>query len=328
MRAALRKTVNATPVLRGLVDGSRAFLRAFEKPQVAGGNDRVENANVSVEIGLFTIEIPSTSPLGRHYKEHPFTQRFLIHLIKSVHKQFPDLIAVDAGANVGDTLALIKTAADIPVICVEGDPVCAATLERNARQFTNTTIVKQYLNENDGTASMVIDKVDWNSTLVFDETGGGKAVTFTTLDSLLVSHPNSHNIHVIKVDCEGFDFRVLRGARSFMARQKPVLQFELNYFNLSVLKEDGKTFLHWLVSLGYKRFFVFESLGDFLFECPATCLDPLDGIIDYVRTADNRLAYLDIVAFCDGMEFAVESFREMVNKDVRDRPIAGIDRKL
>ena len=279
--------------------------------------------NADVEVGAFRIEIPSNNPLRKHYEIYPLIQKFLASLVKVLHDRFPRMVAVDIGANVGDTLALIKTGADVPVICIEGDAACAAVLERNSRQFNNTTIIRHYLSENIETASVTVEKAKWNSTLVPTGAATGKSITFATLDSILLSHQAQNEIKLIKVDCEGFDFRILRGGRMFISKQKPALVFELNYFNLLALKEDGKVFLRWLAELGYSRFFVFEPLGGFLFECPASCWTPLDDILDYIRLSGNRLEYVDIVAFADWMGPSAESFRELVKLDAARMPLVG-----
>ena len=281
-----------------------------------------------IKVGAFFIEIPVSNPLNSHYQRHPMTQQCLVNMVKSVHQLHPNLVVVDVGANVGDTLSLIKTAADIPVICVEGDDLCVSILCRNVKRFKDATVVKNYLNEQVETAKLVIAKETWNSTLIPSALGEAKTLIFTTLDQILLPHPLSEQIRAIKVDCEGFDLRILRGGTVFLKRQKPALLFELNYYNLAILKEDGKGFLRWLASIGYSHFFIFESHGAFLFEWSPQYWRMLDDIDDYIRNGGNRLDYLDIVAFPDGLESSASAFRSLTKSESALLPKAGVDRQL
>jgi hypothetical protein len=113
-----------------------------------------------------------------------------------------------------------------------------------------------------------------------------------------------------------------------LGRHKPALLFELNYYNLAVLKEDGKSFLRWLASIGYSRFFVFEGLGGFLFEGSPQYWRSLDDMDDYMRIEGNRLDYLDIVAFPDELESAASAFKDLTKAESAQLPKAGIDRQL
>ena len=88
----------------------------------------------NVILGGRAIKIHSGNPLCFEYKNHPQHNAHIGSVAALVQRQFPGAWAVDVGANVGDTLAIIKGQASIPVICVEGDPICYELLEENARQ--------------------------------------------------------------------------------------------------------------------------------------------------------------------------------------------------
>lgn len=78
-----------------------------------------------------------------------------------------------------------------------------------------------------------------------------KAVKITTLDSF-----NLGNISFIKIDVEGYEYKVLLGAQHLLAREKPVLLIECE-------ERHGKGSLNkvnsLLVGLGYKGFFLLQD---------------------------------------------------------------------
>jgi hypothetical protein len=50
-------------------------------------------------------------------------------------KKFSFLAVVDVGANVGDTACIIKTAEEVPILCIEGDEYIFDFLQKNIAQF-------------------------------------------------------------------------------------------------------------------------------------------------------------------------------------------------
>ena len=75
-----------------------------------------------VLVGGRKIKIHKKNPLYEAYQKNPELNSLIGIGARMVKERFPDSWAVDVGANIGDTLALIKAKADMPVICIEGDP--------------------------------------------------------------------------------------------------------------------------------------------------------------------------------------------------------------
>lgn len=80
-------------------------------------------------------------------------------------------------------------------------------------------------------------------------------VEMTTLDSM-----NLENVTGIKVDAEGAEYQILRGARTLLAEQSPVLSVELEERHARGCTYAVPAFLD---ALGYDCFF---QLGERLFE--------------------------------------------------------------
>lgn len=78
---------------------------------------------------------------------------------------------IDVGANVGDTIAVVKTEVDVPVIGVEGDEVTFSYLEKNSKQFNNNTnVVKTFLGEKSEELNILLKK--WLGVPSFQMTKG------------------------------------------------------------------------------------------------------------------------------------------------------------
>ena len=109
-----------------------------------------------------------------------------------------------------------------------------------------------------------------------------QAVRMTTLDEMYRQRPR---VDFIKVDTDGFDLEVLRGAEETLKRDAPVVYFEL--FPALVSASAPEADLSWLQSIGYARFVCFSPPGKLL------------GVTDQVEQAiswANMDDYCDILA--------------------------------
>jgi FkbM family methyltransferase len=98
-----------------------------------------------------------------------------------------------------------------------------------------------WLHNNATSASVVCTNYDGH------QPRGAQLVDMTTLDETL---RDQRRVDFIKIDTDGYDFEVLRGATATLRRDRPVLYFELAPYLLSSPISD----LRWLQSLGYRTF--------------------------------------------------------------------------
>lgn len=218
-----------------------------------------------VLVGGRPIKIHIGNPLYDAYQKNPQLNCLIGIGAEMVKERFPDSWAVDVGANVGDTLAIIKGKAAMPVICVEGDPVCCELLEENSRQFEEVFLVKTFLADTPGEANVELQKTGWNTTLTKAKTDGlGQRLQFQTLDQVVQGLNRQVRVKLLKVDTEGYDLRILRGAAGILERDQPVITFELNRENVEPLGDSVGDFFDYLVKLGYHHFILNDSGGGFI----------------------------------------------------------------
>lgn len=82
-------------------------------------------------------------------------------------------------------------------------------------------------------------------------------IPMNTLDSFMLP-----NVDLVKIDCEGFELFVLRGAEELLARQKPVVIVEQKPGHAQKYGLGEKDAVPYLISLGYVM--VKEMAGDFI----------------------------------------------------------------
>jgi FkbM family methyltransferase len=157
-------------------------------------------------------------------------ERPLIEFLK--RRETAGWSSIDAGANVGAvTLALAKfSGAAGRVIAFEPGPPnvkrLRANLELNPELRARVQVVAQGLSDKAGMLYWEEESGNpGNALLRASESDKTSAVAVTRIDDYLREHP-IEKLDFIKIDVEGMELAVLRGAAETVARYKPIVYFE------------------------------------------------------------------------------------------------------
>lgn len=255
---------------------------------------------VPVQIGNHQILMQENNTLWVRYSRDPEYTGELGRLAKCVFQTYPEGIVIDVGANVGDTAAIVRTAVDVPIVCVEGDPAVFSLLKRNIASMKNVSAHRCFLGEKTETIEATIGKDGWDSTIIPAGEGmvGVESVPLVTLDEFATGLLLRKKCKLLKVDVEGFDLKVLRGATSLLKEDKPVILFEWNHENLEEIGETGLDVFSYLQSLGYQDLLLFDGGGYFMLPGEVSHSQLLQDLYDYARSLSPKaLFYYDICAF-------------------------------
>jgi FkbM family methyltransferase len=257
------------------------------------------NSVVTTQIGRYAIQVPSNNPISSWYLSHPNYSSQLGRLTSLARNKFPNLAVIDIGANVGDTACIIKTAEDVPLLCIEGDDYTFSFLQKNVAQFKNTTAHKMFLGEKTVEITAQLEKSGWNTTIKPAEASSSASrMSITSLDDFILTRPDVDTFKLLKIDTEGFDCSIIRGAKQFIQRVSPVITFEFNRENMDAINEPGIETLFMLADLGYSHIAFHDSHGRFL--C-ATTLNDRGLIHDLYNFADGNpgrsIFYYDLTVF-------------------------------
>ena len=170
---------------------------------------------------------------------------------------------VDVGANYG-TFSLLAAARVRPggrVYAVEPQPRHAALLRRSAARNgagDRVRVFEAACAERAGEATVYVPDQSSGKASVHGAYAGvlahrALAVRAETLDGLLDGHPLPGRV-VVKVDVEGAERAVLRGARGVLGRHRPLLLFELHPRSSEAAGYRPEDLLAQVGALGYDRF--------------------------------------------------------------------------
>jgi FkbM family methyltransferase len=200
--------------------------------------------------------------VSRSFEPNEFT--FLDKVLK------PGMSFVDIGANEGlyTLFAARRVGRRGRVVAIEPSSRERTILDANVarNKLRNVMVVSQALADQAGIAELQIapERNGGHNTLgqfVYEgETAVAREkVVVETLDGLR-TRLKLERVDVVKIDVEGAELKVLRGGRSWLAEQRPILLVEANEPALAHQKTDTRALVDLLVSLGY-QIHVFNEAG-------------------------------------------------------------------
>lgn len=254
-----------------------------------------QNPLIETFIGKFKILVPFSHQLPFILKRSPYYSTNLARIAKYVHEKYPDLKFIDIGANVGDSVALLRTEATFPILCIEGDDYFFSILKINASRFSDIYLSKNYVGESTAIVNAVSIELGGTAHLSSIETVG-ETINIKTISSVLDDNPLFRDAKMLKIDTDGFDNKIMRGSIDFLNIAKPIVFFEYDPFFLSQQNDDGLSIFSTLSSIGYNKALIYDNNGELLLSASLDNHTLLEDITHYY-TGRKGLQYCDICVF-------------------------------
>lgn len=198
--------------------------------------DRMSDAQVRVETlpGGVKVAVPDSLKLLTPYVLHEQEDWFEDEIKFLRRVPLAGGAAIDIGANYG-VYALTLAHLVGPggrVWGFEPEPITAGYLRRSIElnAFAQLTLFEVALSDHAGQAELFVpDNSELSSLHVGGSTGTrAMPIQVRTLDAF--AHEwSGYPIHFVKLDAEGEELRILRGAASFFSDQSPLVMFELKH---------------------------------------------------------------------------------------------------
>lgn len=141
----------------------------------------------------------------------------------------PDSVAVDVGANLGmHTLVLADCVSRGVVFSFEPRRSVYGKLIGNVSEngITNVIVSDKALGDSVGVSLLHVDENDFNIGKARLGERGNQAVEVTTLDDVLKD--SASTVSLVKIDTEGYELQVIRGATRVLAEHRPVVISEFS----------------------------------------------------------------------------------------------------
>lgn len=167
-------------------------------------------------------------------------------------------MAIDVGAHVG-LWSIPLSKAFGSVMAFEPHPDHRACFERNLQGVENVFLYPFAVGDREGRVRLSVETESSGGTHIVAD-GDGPAADLVTIDSMA---PDDAPVDLVKIDCEGFELPVLRGARETLLRCRPVVVVEQKPQHADRYGFEPLAACRFLESLGARL--LGELVGDFYF---------------------------------------------------------------
>ncbi len=264
-------------------------------------------------VGRTKLLLPANHALDRHQAKWKRYDRALGEIARLVWKKYPDSPAIDIGANVGDSAALINTYHDIPTLCIEGGAEFLPFLQENARRIgAHVVIEAAFVGDSESANVYALQSTEAGTAKLVANPQGTADIKVKSLAALLQSAPGFSHPRLLKIDTDGFDFQIIMTSVALLSELKPVLYYEYAPFEQPDGLADGIGSFQALLQAGYRHFIVYDNFGHYLIHlgaANAAQFIDLNGYLCSNRVNGVAVPYFDICAFAPEDQDLFEALR-------------------
>src|SRR5436190_1846240 len=173
---------------------------------------KVRDPVVEYRVGTRTLRLPLSHELPFFRAWHPTYSENLRRLATFVRAEDGSLRMIDVGANVGDSFFLSDPQPDDRFLLVEGDERYFELLRENTAREPNVTRVRQLVSDHTHVASVGVSAAQGTARIV----ECSAEARFVALDDVIDDHPQLGTCNLLKTDVDGYDSKVLAGAKRLL----------------------------------------------------------------------------------------------------------------
>jgi len=167
------------------------------------------------------------------------------------------IVAIDIGANVGDSALQMLAAAPVKILCVEADQVFLDFLHTNVDDIDDVAIEPALLLPYADDVSMA--PVRAGGTTRFEPGQSQSTQPTVTTEELRTRHPDFDQVRLVKSDTDGYDVTLVPAVARTWADTKPVLFFEYTHDLTRLAGFDPLLVWSDLADLGYRHVRVWDN---------------------------------------------------------------------
>ena len=269
------------------------------------------------KIGRYSILLPIEHLLDKYQATWKRYDTALGYIAQAVFDKYPQSSAIDIGANVGDSAALIRSGREVPVLCVEGSPDFVECLKINALQIGDTEIDECFVGTDGETINFDQMLNHGGTASIVDALASekGESVAMKSLKTIIQHHPRFENSKLLKIDTDGFDFSIIKASADILFKSRPVLYFEYDLTFKTDAETEAIDAIKLLFKIGYKHFLVYDNFGNYLISLSNQDYERFVDLNSYLisnrrRSGTPAVYYFDVCAFTNDDSDLFENIRK------------------
>jgi FkbM family methyltransferase len=272
----------------------------------------------------YDLSLPSKHPLIRFHTPNsniyqPYRDRGLRIVSTALAQLGRQGVAIDVGANVGDTAAVIASSSDLRIVCVEASDFFVQYLRVNVEHhFRDRAEIRHtFISAKAGDPGQAL--LHWGGTArpidrPFSESSG-----VVPIGDFLAEFSD---VALLKIDTDGFDLVLIEGALEARPRATFPIYFELEITSsqpdeVRAAAERGRAFFQRVVEAGYQRAFVWDDPGRFYGLIDLSDNAAVTNLLNYLTQVGHRPVWgFDICLVSDADAQLSETIANLVSADM------------
>lgn len=254
---------------------------------------------ITHRIGGHDLLMPLSSDLPIILTKWPHYATNLVRLATIKTADHENTAIVDIGSNVGDSVALLRTALSSPILCVEGDELFVGLLRRNMRYVADVEIEEAFVKTSSDDVERVqsVSRQAGTAALVPSASGLPLARPVRSLSEILDSHARFSSPGFIKIDTDGADSQIIINNQDIFTRSRPVVFFEFDPILAARIGcENPYRAIEALAEVGYDGALVYAHTGELMLASRAIEMPLWRDLERYILTHGPG-QYYDIALF-------------------------------
>ena len=241
------------------------------------------------------LQMPLSHLLPIYLQDHRFYDRLPGRISQYILRKTGQVTLIDVGANIGDTVAAFYTGPKDRFLAIEPDPNFRKFLVANWSNNPNVTIISDLCSSESLQGTYRIEEKNGTAALV--PSSDGLAMRSRTLDDILQEQTFAQQANILKVDTDGHDFKVLAGARRWIAEKQPAVLFECAPFGNPAYIDTVCNALNVFEQAGYSHCILYSNLGELFGKFFLGELSPIKNLLFHQVLSDS--IYYDVLLLKD-----------------------------
>jgi len=289
---------------------------------------RLGDPLIKCNVHGYELKLPLSHRLPINLKSCPYYSSNLGRIASYAKNKYSEFKLIDIGANVGDSVAILRAQSYFPILCVEGDYHFLNILQENMANFSDVSIAPTFVGDTSGLQAAKVIKHDGTAYIKnIEDSGERTGYHICPLDEVLERYPDFSDSKMLKTDTDGFDGKVIRGSVEFIKKNNPILFFEYDPFFLKQQDDNGLEIFALLKKYGYSGILVYDNFGELLICMPEIDLQRIEEI-DLYFTGRKGGHYCDVCVFHFEDNDLFETSRNLEVSFFRDKKLSNNENSI
>jgi FkbM family methyltransferase len=211
-----------------------------------------------MEIRGKTMYIPLSHPLAFNVSMNPHYDGVIERISDFIRKRDRKLIYIDVGANIGDTILFCNPTEEDQILGIDADELYLDYFRKNLDHLPNVQFIRAICASTDDQLVGTVKRDQGTAKIVEDE----ERISLTIkLDTIIQEYQKFNELNFLKVDTDGYDFEVIKGARDIIARKMPAVLFECEVNENENFTEQFISTMQFFREIGYKSTLLYDNFG-------------------------------------------------------------------